>query len=65
MQDPMVSAMLADTVAERLKEYVIGYRTNKARKDMEYAQKINDEARQAYYEAPAALRQLRRQQPCA
>ena len=51
MQDPMVSAMLADTVAERLKEYVIGYRTNKARKDMEYAQKINDEARQAYYEA--------------
>lgn len=51
MQDPMVSAMLADTVAERLKEYVIGYRTNKARKDMEYAQKLNDEARQAYYEA--------------
>lgn len=51
MQDPMVSAMLADTVAERLKEYVIGYRTNTARKDMEYAQKLNDEARQAYYEA--------------
>ncbi|MDE5720280.1 MAG: chain-length determining protein [Paramuribaculum sp.] len=51
MQDPMVAAMLADTVAERLKEYVIDYRTNKARKDMEYAQKLNDEARQAYYEA--------------
>ena len=51
MQDPMVSAMLADTVAEKLKEYVIDYRTNKARKDMEYAQKLNDEARQAYYEA--------------
>lgn len=55
MQDPMVSAMLADTVAERLKEYVIDYRTNKARQDMEYAQKLNDEARQAYYDAQQRL----------
>lgn len=51
MQDPMVSAMLADTVAERLKEYVIDYRTNKARADLEYAQKLNDEAREDYYAA--------------
>ncbi len=51
MQDPMVSAMLADTVAERLKEYVTDYRTNKARADMEYAQKLNDEARDDYYQA--------------
>lgn len=51
MQDPMVSAMLADTVAERLKEYVTDYRTGKARADMEYAQKLNDEARDSYYEA--------------
>ena len=51
MQDPMVSAMLADTVAERLKEYVTDYRTNKARADMLYAQKLNDEAREDYYAA--------------
>lgn len=51
MQDPLVSAMLADTVAERLKEYVTDYRTNKARADMEYAQKLNDEARDDYYQA--------------
>lgn len=51
MQDPMVSAMLADTVAERLKEYVTEYRTNKARADMEYAQTLNDEARDDYYQA--------------
>lgn len=51
MQDPMVAAMLADTVAERLKDYVIDYRTNKARADMEYAQKLCDEARDDYYRA--------------
>ncbi|MDE7451739.1 MAG: chain-length determining protein [Paramuribaculum sp.] len=51
MQDPMVSAILADTVAERLKAYVTDYRTNKARKDLEYAQTLNDEARTDYYEA--------------
>lgn len=51
MQDPMVSAMLADTVAERLKKYVVNYRTNKARADLEYAQKLNDEARDEYYAA--------------
>jgi uncharacterized protein involved in exopolysaccharide biosynthesis len=51
MQDPVVSAMLADTVAERLKEYVTDYRTNKARSDLSYAQKLNDEAREDYFTA--------------
>lgn len=30
MQDPMVAALLCDSVAERLKKYVTDYRTNKA-----------------------------------
>lgn len=51
MQDPMVSAMLADTVASRLKTYVTDYRTGKARADLEYAQKLNDEAKNEYYAA--------------
>lgn len=51
MQDPMVSAILADTVAARLQEYVVDYRTNKARKDLEYAEKLNEEAKTAYYKA--------------
>lgn len=51
MQDPMVSAMLADTVAERLKAYVTSYRTNKAREDLKYAKLLNDEAQKDYYEA--------------
>ncbi len=51
MQDPMVSALLADTVVERLKAYVTDYRTNKAREDLEYARKLNEEAKAEYYKA--------------
>lgn len=51
MQDPMVSAILADTVANRLQEYVTNYRTNKSRNDLIYVEKLNDEARDAYYKA--------------
>lgn len=51
MQDPKVSAMLADTVANRLKEYVINYRTNKARSDLEFAEKLNNEAKADYFNA--------------
>lgn len=51
MQDPMVSAMLADTVVYRLQEYITDYRTNKARKDLEYAEILNQEAKDNYYKA--------------
>lgn len=49
MQDPLVSAMLADSVATNLKNYVTEYRTTKARNDMEYLQQINEEAKAEYY----------------
>lgn len=51
MQDPLVSAVLADTVVSRLQEYVTAYRTNKARKDLEYAETLNEEAKADYYKA--------------
>ncbi|WP_302023058.1 chain-length determining protein, partial [uncultured Duncaniella sp.] len=51
MQDPLVSAVLADTVVARLQEYVTNYRTNKARNDLEYALKLNEEAQSNYYKA--------------
>ncbi len=51
MQDPLVSAVLADTVVSRLQEYITAYRTNKARKDLAYAEKLNQEAKTNYYEA--------------
>lgn len=51
MQDPLVSAVLADTVVSRLNEYITNYRTNKARKDLAYAEKLNEQAKQDYYAA--------------
>lgn len=51
MQDPLVSAVLADTVVSRLQEYITAYRTNKSRKDLEYAEKLNEEAKDNYYKA--------------
>lgn len=51
MQDPLVSAILADTVVSRLQEFITDYRTNKARKDLEYAETLNEEAQQEYYKA--------------
>ncbi len=51
MQDPLVSATLADTVVSRLQEYITDYRTNKARKDLEYAELLNEEAKDNYYKA--------------
>lgn len=55
MQDPVVSAILADTVVSRLREYVTEYRTDKARQDLNYAVKLNDEAQQEYYKAQQRL----------
>ena len=51
MQDPVAAATLTDTVVARLSKFVTEYRTGKARKDLEYARKINEEARQEYYNA--------------
>ena len=51
MQDPLVSAVLADTVVSRLQEYVTDYRTNKARQDLLYAETLNEEAKKDYYDA--------------
>lgn len=51
MQDPLVSAILADTVVSRLQNYITEYRTNKARGDLRYAELLNEEARAKYYAA--------------
>lgn len=51
MQDPLVAALLADTVVHRLQEYVTEYRTEKARNDLAYAEKLNVEAKNDYHKA--------------
>lgn len=55
MQDPLVAALVADTVTARLKDFITDYRTNKARNDLEYAERINEEAKTRYFEAQQKL----------
>ncbi|NDV64361.1 Wzz/FepE/Etk N-terminal domain-containing protein [Bacteroides sp. 224] len=49
MQDPLISATLTDTVMYRLQNYITDYRTNKARHDLAFTQKLHDEAKEKYY----------------
>ena len=45
---------MADTIQKQLQQYITMYRTKKARNDVEYAQKLYDEARQQYVKARQA-----------
>jgi len=47
-QDPMVAAIMADTLQHHLQEYIIDYRTSKARTDVEYYRRLAEEAKQDY-----------------
>lgn len=50
-QDPMVAAIIADTIQSRLQAYITEYRTKKARNDVKYYTKLYNEARTAYRKA--------------
>ena len=50
-QDPRVAVMVAEEVVERLKAYLVDYRTEKSRKNLEYYQKLYDDYKQKYYTA--------------
>jgi len=52
--DPMVAAILVDTLQNRLQDYILQYRTHKARIDLEYAIKLNAEAKDQYIKARQA-----------
>lgn len=51
MQDPLIAAVLTDTVMQNLQKYIIEYRTNKARHDLSFTQKLFEEAQTNYYTA--------------
>lgn len=51
MQDPMISAIVADSLVSKLQRYMTAYRTSKARADLAMNQKMLDEAQQQYYTA--------------
>lgn len=54
MDDPLIATQLADTVCQRLQNYVIDYRTKKATEDYEYYTKLADEAKEKLVKAQAA-----------
>lgn len=51
LQDPKVTATMADTVVAKLQQYIIAYRTRKAKEDCEYLEKLYKERQQEYYDA--------------
>lgn len=51
LQDPKVTATMADTLVSKLQQYIIAYRTRKAKEDCEYLEKLYKERQQEYYEA--------------
>ena len=50
-QDPIICATVADSVKERLQDFITAYRTNKARIDYEYNKKLCAEAKVRYEKA--------------
>ncbi|NLV52730.1 MAG: chain-length determining protein [Bacteroidales bacterium] len=50
-QDPLASALLADSVKEHLQDYITEYRTKKARLDYEHYKKLKDDAKASFEKA--------------
>lgn len=51
LQNPRVAAVVADSVVKKLQEYIIDYRTSKAKEDCLYLEKLFKERQQEYYTA--------------
>ncbi|MDD6378624.1 MAG: chain-length determining protein [Prevotella sp.] len=47
-QDPIVCQIIADSVRNRLQAFITNYRTSKCRRDVEYYQKLSNDAKAAY-----------------
>lgn len=50
-QEPIVTAVMADTIVHKLQEYIIDYRTSKSKEDCVYWEKIFKERKAEYYAA--------------
>lgn len=51
LQDPKVTATIADSVVAKLQQYITTYRTSKAKEDCQYLEKLFKERQQEYYDA--------------
>ena len=54
MQDPIIAAQLANEVVSKLKDFVVDYRTEKSRENVDYYQKLYDQTRSDYLAAQRA-----------
>lgn len=51
LQDPKVTAIVADSVVAKLQQYIIDYRIKKAKEDCAYLEQLYKERQQEYYDA--------------
>lgn len=49
--DPLVCALIADTISSRLQDFILDYRTKKARNDLDYAWRIYNQTKADYEES--------------
>lgn len=54
MQDPLVAAIVADTLLYKLKEHIINYRVAKVSEDCKYYEKLFNESKEKYNKAQEA-----------
>lgn len=51
LQDPKVTAIVADSVVVKLQQYIVDYRIKKAKEDCSYLEELYKERQQEYYNA--------------
>lgn len=51
LQDPKVTAIVADSIVAKLQQYIIDYRIKKAKEDCAYLEELYKERQQEYYDA--------------
>lgn len=54
MQNPVISAQMAQIVVDNLQAYITNYRTQKVKQDLVYTEKMFGETKDAYYKAQRA-----------
>lgn len=55
MQDPQLAGQLAEAVADKLKTYIIEYRIQKAKTDLQFVEQSYQQAKERYIQAQQAL----------
>ena len=50
LQDPVVAAVVADSVVHKLQAYITAYRTKKATEDFKYQEMLYEKAKEEYYQ---------------